>query len=179
MATIHRAIGIGSEELVEHLIGHQDQAAVDAHAKRYETLRGMVVALPGSAELVRRCAEAGLTAVLATSGKEEDLGWMLPAIGAGDDLAGATTSDDVDQAKPAPDLLTTAVEQHGLDPSRTIVVGDTVWDVKSAKRAGLECIGLTCGGISVAELSEAGAVEVYADPADVVDHFDASPLATI
>jgi phosphoglycolate phosphatase-like HAD superfamily hydrolase len=101
---------------------------------------------------------------------------MRPAIGAGDAVAGATTSADVDEGKPAPDLLTVAVEQHGLDPGRTVVVGDTVWDVEAARAAGLPCIGLTCGGIGEAELREAGAVAVRADPADLLDHLDHTPL---
>ena len=109
-------------------------------------------------------------------GAASDLEWMQPAIGAGDAVAGATTSADVDEGKPAPDLLTVAVEQHGLDPARTVVVGDTVWDVEAARAAGLPCIGLTCGGISEAELREAGAVAVCADPADLLDHLDDTPL---
>ena len=91
-------------------------------------------------------------------------------------VLGATTSADVEAAKPAPDLLTTAVRDHKLDPERTVVVGDTVWDVEAAHKAGLACIGLTCGGISRKELEDAGAVAVYDDPADLLDHFDSSPL---
>ena len=104
---------------------------------------------------------------------------MLPAVGAGDDIAGATTSDDVDQAKPAPDLLTVAMEQHGLDPARTVVVGDTVWDVEAAQRAGVPCIAVTAGGISEQELRAAGAVEVYAGPAALCESFDASALSRL
>jgi phosphoglycolate phosphatase-like HAD superfamily hydrolase len=92
-------------------------------------------------------------------------------------VAGATTSEDVEASKPAPDLLATAVRDHGLDPDRTVVVGDTVWDVEAASRAGLPCIALTCGGISAAELTEAGAAAVYDDPADLLAHLDESPLA--
>ncbi|HEX6485931.1 MAG TPA: HAD-IA family hydrolase, partial [Nocardioidaceae bacterium] len=93
--------------------------------------------------------------------------------------AGATTSSEVDEGKPAPDLLSGAVEQHGLDPKRTVAIGDTVWDVRAAEKAGLPCIGVTCGGISEAELREAGAVEVYDDPADLLDRFDASLLSRL
>lgn len=177
MAAIHRAVGIASEGLVERLLGEENQDAVDAHSRRYEALRDHVSAFPGTADLVTACADRGLTPVLATSGKEEDLEWMLPAIGVGDDVfAGATTSTEVDEGKPAPDLLTGALEQHRLDPDRTVVVGDTVWDVKAAAKAGLPCVALTCGGISAAELREAGAAEVYDDPADLLEHLDDSVL---
>ncbi len=176
MAAIHRSIGIASEGLVQRLLGREDQKAVEAHSERYEALRDQVTAFPRTAELVQRCAEAGFVPVLATSGKEDDLEWMLPAIGAQGAFAGATTSSDVEDGKPAPDLLTTATAQHRLDPERSVVLGDTVWDVKAAEKAGLPCIALTCGGISEEELREAGATEVYADPADLLDHFDSSLL---
>lgn len=179
MASIHRAIGIASEGLVEHLTGKQDDEAVEAHSSHFEALRDHVVAFPRTAELVQVCAGAGLTVVLATSGKEADLDWMKPAIGAEDSIGGATTSSDVDRAKPAPDLLSVAMEQHGLSRERTVVIGDTVWDVESAGKAGLPCIAFTCGGISEAELLEAGAVEVYADPSDLLEHLDASLLGRL
>lgn len=179
MASIHRAIGIASEDLVERLTGGADAHAVEAHSERYEALRDMVVAYPRAAELVETCSKRGLTVVLATSGKEDDLDWMKPAIGVDDSVQGATTSSEVDASKPQPDLLQTAIEQHGLDPQRTAAVGDTVWDVASAKRAGLPCVMLTSGGISRAELLEAGADEVYADPADLLDNFEDSLLARL
>lgn len=177
MWTLHRAIGIGSEELVERVLGHADQATVDAHSRRYEDLRDQVSAFPEAAELLGACAERGLRVVLATSGKKDDLDWMLPAIGASDDvLAGATTSDDVAAAKPRPDLLEVAVRDHGLDPERTVVVGDTVWDVEAGERAGLPVIGLLCGGITRAELRAAGAAEVHDDPAALLAALDRSRL---
>jgi HAD superfamily hydrolase (TIGR01509 family) len=177
MATIHRAIGIASQELVHHVLGTEDEGAVAAHSTRYEALRDQVVAFPAAADLLRACAGRELAVVLATSGAEGDLEWMLPAIGTGDALHGVTTSAEVASAKPAPDLLEAAMREHGLDPRRTVVVGDTVWDVESARKAGVPCIGVTCGGISASELREAGAVAVYDDPADLLAHLDESALA--
>ena len=174
MSEIHRAIGIASEGLVERLLGHADERATEAHSERYEALRDQVTAFPRAGDLVAWCADHGLAPVLATSGKEDDLEWMLPAIGAEDSVAGSTTSSDVDEGKPSPELLTAAMEQHGLDPERTVVVGDTVWDVKAAERAGLPCVAVTSGGISEAELREAGAAEVYADPATLLEHVEES-----
>ena len=179
MAAIHRAIGIASEGLLERLLGETDDAAEEAHSRRYEALRDQVTAFPRTAELVAAVADRGFKAVLATSGKKDDLEWMLPAIGAEDGFAGATTSSDVDAGKPSPDLLTAALDEHGLDPGRTVVVGDTVWDVQAAEHAGLPCIALTCGGISEAELREAGAAEVYDDPADRLARLDGSLLGRL
>ncbi|GAB3203226.1 HAD family hydrolase [Geodermatophilus arenarius] len=182
MADCHRAIGIASEELVTHLLGEDADDAgevSDAKTRRYEPLRELVTAFPRVDELLAACRERELAVVLATSGKDSDLEWMVPAIGGDDVVDGATSSADVEAAKPAPDLLQTAVDQHGLDAARTVVVGDTVWDVRSARDAGLPCIALTCGGISRAELEDAGADEVYDDPADLLDHLDDSLIGKL
>jgi HAD superfamily hydrolase (TIGR01509 family) len=177
MADCHRAIGIGSAELVTHLLGdHADDVdeVMEAKERRYEPLRELVVPFPRVDELLAACRDRGLAVVLATSGQQSDLEWMVPAIGGEDVVDGATTSADVESAKPAPDLLQTAVAAHGLDPARTVAVGDTVWDVRAARDAGLPCIALTCGGISRAELVEEGADEVYDHPAELLAHLDGS-----
>jgi HAD superfamily hydrolase (TIGR01509 family) len=179
MDRIHRAIGIPSEGLVRHLIGEDDDDAVEAHGRRYEPLREGARPFPRTADLLDACAGRGLAVVLATSGQGSDLEWMQPAIGAEDAVVGATTSSDVDAGKPEPDLLVASVRKHGLDPQRTVVVGDTVWDVEAARKADLPCIGLTCGGISAAELTDAGADAVYADPAELLERFDESPLGRV
>ncbi|RYZ29368.1 MAG: HAD family hydrolase [Propionibacteriaceae bacterium] len=184
MADTHRAVGIASDGLVERLAQEADARTkakvVKRHSKRYAKLQDEVVAFSGADHLVRRCREAGFRVVLATSGPKSDLDWMLPAIGLEDGvLAGATTSDDVSEGKPAPDLMTTAMQQHGLDPAHTVAIGDTVWDVQAAQRAGVRIISLTCGGISGCELSGAGADEVFDGPADLVDRWDDSLLAKL
>lgn len=172
------AIGIGSEELVERVLGEPDEDVVQAHSERYEALRDQVTAFPKAAELLSACADRGLTVVLATSGAKDDLDWMLPAIGAPDGvIAGTTTSADVDAAKPHPDLLEVAVRDHGVDPARTVAVGDTVYDVQAAKSAGLPCVALRCGGIGADDLSDAAAL--YDDPAALLDALDASPIGRL
>ena len=180
MTDCHQAVGIGSEELVRRLAGRDDDAVVEAHSARYEALQDQVVAFDRSADLVQRLADSGLAVVLATSGRQQDLEWMLPAIGVEDDLIdGSTTSGDVEQAKPHPDLLSTAMEQHGLDPARTVAVGDTVWDVQAAHDAGVRIVAFTTGGIPRCQLEQAGADEVWSGPADLLDHWDDSLLARL
>lgn len=182
MADTHQAVGIASEQLIEHLAPDASERAgkkaIKAHSKRYVKLQKEVVAFDRAAELIQRCHDAGLAVVLATSGEASDLDWMLPAIGVdGDLIAGSTTSGDVEVAKPAPDLLAVAMEQHGLDPERTIAVGDTVWDVQSAHDAGVRLIAFTTGGIPGCQLHEAGADEVWSGPADLLDHWKQSALS--
>ena len=179
MDRIHRAIGIPSDGLVRHLLGEDDDDTAEAHSRRYEPLRESATPFARVADLLRACADRGLAVVLATSGQASDLEWMQPAIGAEEAVTGATTSANVDAGKPEPDLLTTAMREHGLDPRRTVVVGDTVWDVEAARKADLPSIALTCGGIGAAELREAGADAVYADPAELLEHLDDSPLGRV
>ncbi|MDP3970040.1 MAG: HAD family hydrolase [Nocardioides sp.] len=167
MARIHRAIGLSSDALVEKLLGHPDDAAVEAHSRRYDELRGRVEPrrTRGASALLRLCSDEGLVVALATSGAEEDLEWMLPALGARDAVTGATTSSSVSSSKPSPDIFATAAEEHGVDLRSAAIVGDTVWDVEAATRLGVPAIGLTCGGLAAEELRVAGAEEVYEDPA--------------
>lgn len=184
MADTHQAVGIASEQLVEHLAADaSDRAgkkAIKAHSKRYAKLQKQVVAFDRAAELIQRCHDLGLAVVLATSGEASDLDWMLPAIGVGEGLiAGSTTSGDVEVAKPAPDLLSVAMEQHGLDPKRTIAIGDTVWDVQSAHTAGVRLVAFTTGGIPACQLREAGADEIWSGPADLLNHWGQSMLSEL
>ena len=88
-----------------------------------------------------------------------------------DDLADtATTSDDAEESKPDPELVEEALSR--LEGGSACVVGDSVWDVEAAKRAGVPAYGVLSGGTSRAELEEAGAVAVYEDARDLLDHLD-------
>lgn len=180
-ADLHRLIGIASSELVTEVLGRADEGVVEGHSRRYDELRAMAEprVVSGAPALVAACAERGLRVVLATSGAAGDLDWMLPAIGAGDAVHGATTADSVERSKPAPDLLAVATEEHGLDRGRTVMVGDTVWDVEAAVRLGVACVAVTSGGIGERDLRAAGAAEVWAGCADLLDHLDESVLSRI
>ena len=184
MTATHQAVGIASEQLIEHLAPDANartaKKAIKAHSARYKKLQGQVAAFDRAADLILRCRAAGLAVVLATSGQESDLDWVLPAIGVEDGvITGWTTSADVGVAKPAPDLLNVAMEQHGLDPSRTVAIGDTVWDVQAAHDAGVELIAFTCGGIVRCQLEAAGADEIYDGPGDLMDHWDESAISRL
>ena len=82
---------------------------------------------------------------------------MLDALGARSAISAVVSSGDVDRAKPDPGIVTKALDESGADPRRTVMVGDTVWDVLAAERAGIGCIGLLCGGIAEEQLRAAGA----------------------
>ena len=82
------------------------------------------------------------------------------------------TRDDVRRAKPDPDLFLAAAERLGVPVAASVVVGDSVWDLLAARRAGALGVGLQSGGYGLDELERAGAYRVYEDPADLLRHLD-------
>jgi HAD superfamily hydrolase (TIGR01509 family) len=169
MAAIHRAIGMGSDKLLEHLIGSdQDQKITEAHSILYAAWWERLRPLPGAADLLRACAARGLAVVLASSAEESELAKLRRVVDADDVITAATSSSDANESKPAPDILQAALDQSGVDPRDCVFVGDAVWDVEAAGRLDIPCIGLTCGGTSAAELKGAGAIATYEDPAELL-----------
>ncbi|TDC72248.1 HAD family hydrolase [Micromonospora sp. KC606] len=183
MATIHRAIGMGSDKLLDHLLGpERDRGEDDKLRAAHDGLFGeyweRLVPLPGAAELLRACADRGLRVVLATSAAAHEAEALRAALDADDVVDTVTCAADVAQSKPAPDILVAALEQSRLAADRVVFVGDSVWDVAAAARLDIPCVGLSCGGTSRGELAGAGAVAVYDDPATLLAGLADSPLAT-
>ena len=179
MVEIHRGVGMGSDVLLDHLLGddaHDQDGIVEAHDEFYKTWWDRLRPFARAADLLRDCAKHGLDVVLASSAQQDELDNLRRVLDADDVITAATSSADADQSKPAPDILEAALDQSGLTASRTVFVGDSVWDVEAAARLGIPCIGLTCGGTSAAELSDRGAIATYEDPADLLAHLDSSPL---
>jgi HAD superfamily hydrolase (TIGR01509 family) len=181
MAQVHRAVGLGTDQLLDHLLGKdRDPQETDtlsaAHSALYAVYWPSLRPLPGAAGLLRACAERGWTVVLATSAKEEELKALRRALDADDVIADAVTADDVDTAKPAPDLVEQALNKADTTAEHAVFIGDTPWDVRAAHRAGVRCIGVLSGGVSRSELLDAGAEEVYQDAADLADRLDRSLL---
>lgn len=173
MARLHRAVGMGADLLVEHVLDRQDREASDiitAHSALFATWWELVQPLPGAESLLRWCWKRQLTTVIASSAKSRELDAMLDTL-ARPDVDVIVSGDDVEQAKPHPDLLSTALERAGLRAEDAVLVGDSVWDVEAAAQAGLDCIGLTCGGTSAEELTSAGAVQTFDDPSRLLDHW--------
>nr|WP_296070983.1 HAD family hydrolase [uncultured Actinoplanes sp.] len=184
MAAIHRGIGMGSDKLLDHLLGEQrdhddDEAMVKAHEVLYGAWWERLRPLPGAADCLRTVAGRGLAVVLASSAREAELGKLRRVLDADDVITAATSSADAEQSKPAPDILQAALDQSDVDPRRAVFVGDSVWDVQAAAKLDIPCIGLTCGGTSADELAKAGAVATYEDPAGLIAGLDESPIARL
>ena len=178
-AWVHHRVGMGAPQLLEELIGADDEQVKDAWRRHFDELKGEVRAFPGAADLLRAVAAAGARVVLASSTEEQDLEVLLRALDVDDVLAAVTSSGDVEEAKPSPEVFLTALDRVGGDPADAIVVGDTVWDVRAAKAAALECVCLLTGGIDRLALEAEGALAVYRDPEELTAELWSSPLARL
>lgn len=179
MSQIHPLIGMGSDKLLERLLGEERDELREAHAEQFRPLKAEVRAFVGAKELLGRVAGRGAKVVLATSSQEADLKELLAAIDADDDISDIVHGDEVDASKPAPDIFATALDKLTLDPSATMVVGDTRWDVEAATKLGLETVAVLTGGTTRRDLEDAGAVAVYESVADLLDQLDESPLSRL
>lgn len=168
-AAVHHAIGMASDRLLTSLIGSVDDQVTDRHDELLAQLAPHVAALPGAADLLQEARQAGFETVLVTSADEHDLEWMLPLIGGREAVTLVVTSADVEESKPSPEPFAVALRKVGLPAASCTVVGDSVWDMRSAVEAGVAAIGLTCGGTPAAELTDAGAAATYADPAALLE----------
>ena len=181
MARIHRAIGMGSEQLLDALLpAGRDPVGDDgmraAHGTLYATYWSRQRPLPRAADLLRACRKRGLRVVLASSADTREFAALRAALNADDAIDEFTSSADVERSKPAPDLVRVALDKARVRPDAAVFVGDTVWDVQACARAGVPCVGLLSGGISRAELLDAGAAEVYRGPAELLDALPRSIL---
>ena len=164
----HRYIGMGGDQLVTAVAGDDVErrlgdALRTAHDEAFSTRLESVPPLPGAADLLRTLHGRGHTLVLASSGKEHEVDHYVGLLGAADLIQDATTSKDVTHTKPDPDAMETALEALGHRDA--VMVGDSPWDVESAARAGIPCIGVLTGGFCRDQLSDA--VTVVATLAEV------------
>jgi HAD superfamily hydrolase (TIGR01509 family) len=179
LAAIHRLVGMGSSQLLETLIGRPDENIAKSWRTHFDELLPEVVAFDRAGELMRALHDRALTVVLATSSPQDLLEAFQDKIGATEAVDVVVTANDVEEAKPEPDVFEAALAKAGLARERAIVVGDSVWDAQAAARARLACLALETGGFSGAELERDGVIAVYEDAGDLLDHLDDSPLAAL
>jgi HAD superfamily hydrolase (TIGR01549 family) len=176
---IHRRIGMSgglfTRALLRETGREYDPALLErlrkGHADAYNRLSGDVRPLPGAVALLRRLSELGCPWGIATSGRLETAAPVIAKLGVPEGVP-IITRDMVAHAKPDPDLFLAAIDRLGVDPAGVYVVGDSVWDLLAARRAGTLGIGLLSGGYGTEELERAGAYRVYDDPAMLLTHLD-------
>jgi len=177
---IHRAIGLGGDDLVAHVAGDDAEkrsgdAIRESEGKHYFALIDEVQPLEGSRDLVLALKRAGHSVVMASSAKPEEVEHYLTLLGAHELVDAWTSSGDVEAAKPAPDLVNVALEKADGEED-AILIGDSVWDVEAAKRAKVPTLGVLTGGYSEAELLDAGAQAVFGSVRALVDRLGDTPL---
>jgi len=139
----------------------------DAYARRISQVR----VLPGALDLLAYLSRAHVPTAIATSGRQASARPILKLLRLGADVP-VITRDQVQRAKPDPDLFLAAAKCLGVPITESIVVGDSVWDLLAARRARALGVGLLSGGYGEEELVRAGAYRVYQDPADLLRHLD-------
>ena len=176
---IHRHIGMGGDQLVEALAGKDvdDEKGDDIRAAEgalYLASIESVEPLEGASELIDDLRGGGRKVVLASSAKAQEVEHYLDLLDARERVDGWTTSADVENTKPQPDLVNAALEKLGTDEA--VMVGDTPWDVKAAEAAGVPTVAVLTGGFSEQELREAGAVAVFASIVELRQRIADTPL---
>jgi HAD superfamily hydrolase (TIGR01509 family) len=177
---IHRRIGMSgglfTHQLLRELGQTIDEATIhrlrERHAQIYLTLADEVVPLPGAVELLRTLSGLDLPWAIGTSGRMVTAQANLGMLGVDPADSIVVTRDQVNYAKPDPDLFVEAARRLGLATQSCYVVGDSIWDMLAARRCGALGIGLLSGGYGRDELERAGALRVYDDPDDILRHLD-------
>ena len=172
---IHRAIGIGGDRLVSELAGRAVENAVgdevrQLHAMRFEDQLPHVTPTEGASELLETLRTRDLKVVVASSGEKDVTERLLSLLGAAESLHAWVAGDQAENSKPEADLLHLAMEK--VSGETALVIGDTIWDVESALKADYPCVTVLTGGVSGAELREAGAVAVRESPAAIRSDLD-------
>jgi len=179
-ALVRRCIGMGGDKLMPAVSGiEEDSPDGRAIAKR----RGEIFTsefLPtlrpfrDAGALVSAIKSRGLTAVAASSAQKDELKKLLAIAGADWLMDAATSSDDADESKPAPDIIHAALDRAKALPAHALMIGDTPYDVEAARRAGVKTIAFRCGGWSDHDLD--GAIAIYDGPWDLLKEIEASPI---
>jgi HAD superfamily hydrolase (TIGR01509 family) len=173
-------IGMGGDKLLPEVSG---LPADSAEGAAISTRRGEIFLqrfVPrlrptrGARELVEWLHDDGLKLYVATSAKDEELQPLLRVAGADSYMEATASSDDADRSKPDPDIVVAAIERTGRPKNEVIMIGDTPYDVEAARRAGINVIALRSGGWQDRDLR--GALAVYDDPADLLNHYELSPF---
>ncbi len=163
---IHRHIGMGGDQLVASVTNEDVEARLgdqirERETARYAAMMDEVNVFAGATELLRQLHETGYEFILASSAKPEEIDYYIDLLDVRAIADGWTSAGDVESTKPAPDLVEAALARAGAKPDEATMVGDSSWDARSARRAGVETVAVMTGGFSEQELRDAGAVDVY------------------
>jgi HAD superfamily hydrolase (TIGR01549 family) len=172
---LHRHVGMGGDKYVAAVAGDDvEQRLGDELRGRWEELFGEAISeiapLPGARDLLVTLKQQGLAVVIASSSIQDHLDVFLDLLDARDVVDDWTMKDDVEQSKPEPDLVRAALDKAGTDDA--FMIGDTPWDVASARKAGIPTLCVLTGGFARSELEAAGAAAVHESVAEIAAGLD-------
>jgi len=177
---LHRHIGMGGDQYVAAVAGDDVEERLgddlrDAHTEEFERFRDECEPLAGARDLLVELRRRGLAVVLASSASEEDLEFFVERLDAAELLDAATSAADVEQTKPHPAPIQSALAKAGTRDA--VMVGDSRWDIEAAAKAGIPTVCVLTGGWSEQELREHGAAAIFESIPQLLDRFDETPLA--
>ncbi len=180
-STIHDQIGKGTDMLVPALMPDLDDGAIErlgeVHGRIFrDKFLQEAKPFPQAHDLLAHVHQAGQKVVLASSASGAELEHYTELLGAGDLASATTSSDDVEQTKPAPDIFSKALAKLPGVSAEAIVVGDTPYDIEAATKSGIASVAVRSGGFPDEALSKAGAVAIYDDVAALLADYDSSRL---
>lgn len=181
MWQIHRRMGMGGDKLIESILGadverEEGDEIRATEGPLYKAMIEEVEPLAGARELITDLKAAGHTVVLASSAKQDELDHYIDLLDVRELADDWTSSADVEESKPSPDLVHAALEKAGADAADAIMVGDTPWDVEAAAKAGVRTIAVMTGGFAEAELRDADAMAVFESIEDLRAGLRETPL---
>ncbi|HXE80287.1 MAG TPA: HAD family hydrolase [Vicinamibacterales bacterium] len=176
---VHRRIGMSgglftravAREIGRAIETEQAQALQKRHGEIFRQLLPEPRPLPGAVNLLKRLSSIGVPFGIATSGRRPEIDESLARLEIPDDVV-VVERGDVLRAKPEPDLFLACRERLGVDARDCYVVGDAVWDLLAARRAGMLSVGVLTGGYGEDELIRAGAYRVYRDARELDESLD-------
>ena len=169
---LHKQIGKGAGLLIHEFVEDEEKVEKirDLHSEIYDQIQHYGHPLPGAKELISTLIENNYDVWFVTSAEDEELEHHMSELEAEEAIQGVVNSSSVEHPKPAPDIFELALKKAGATPDETVAVGDAIWDIESAKGAGIRTVAvLTGGAFSRQELEEAGAAEVYRDCAALLE----------
>ena len=181
---IHRRVGMSGKSFLRELLreiapirrGMRLAALENGHDKRFARMIPTLEVLPGANELLQHLHRSGARIAIATTGNRKQTLLLLRKLRVPSGTP-ILTGDDVENAKPSPDIFVAAAQSLKIPIHDCIVVGDSVWDLLAAGRKGALGVSLLSGGYGSEELDRAGAFRVYSDPADMLLHLEQLGLA--
>jgi HAD superfamily hydrolase (TIGR01509 family) len=178
-AALHQ-IGKGGDQLIPVFVPNDQLEAlakpIEEYRKRIfeEKYFHKIKPFPGARDLLIKMNAAGLRVAISSSASKKDLSRLKELAKIDDLVEEETSTDDAEQSKPSPDIFQATLHRLGLEPERTLALGDTPWDVEAARKAGVMTVAVISGGWTREELARAGALEIYQDVSHLANEFDNS-----